>query len=272
MSTAPPRTRPPIASSAGRVARGLGWGALLVVLAASGAGLAGLAWHAPGSAAREELTYTGDAVLLARLDTAQTSLQGIAADVQQLATEAKSALEEVTSADPARLQASLGRGDAIAAAIDEKARALRTSLADLPGDEPDAVLRYSNPALVRRAAILAAVDAATGLAGSWQAVANRAGDTSTLTALISEHDSTVLEGTQHGVDSKFKAAVTSIKAALRNNASKVLSKAIWRADVTLVRFPMNPSRSLTIGRTRLMFIRALLIPSTVPMKPITGSK
>ena len=46
MSTAPPRTRPPIASSAGRVARGLGWGALLVVLAASGAGLAGLAWHA----------------------------------------------------------------------------------------------------------------------------------------------------------------------------------------------------------------------------------
>ncbi len=35
---------------------------------------------------------------------------------------------------------------------------------------------------------------------------------------------------------------------------------------------MNPSRSLTIGKTRLMFIRALEIPSTVPMKPITGRR
>ena len=56
MSTAPSRTTPSIGGSAGRVARGIGWVALLVVLAASGAGLAGLAWHAPGSAAREELT------------------------------------------------------------------------------------------------------------------------------------------------------------------------------------------------------------------------
>ncbi|HEX3265619.1 MAG TPA: hypothetical protein VHR16_08110 [Candidatus Limnocylindrales bacterium] len=214
MWTAPSRTRPSIVRAVGPIARAVGWIALLVVLAASGAGLAGLAWHAPGSAAREELTYTGDAALGARLATAQASLQDIASDVQQLATEAKSALEEVTSADPTRLQDGLARGDAIAASIDDKARALHASLADLQGDEPDAAVRYSNPTLVRRAAILAAVEAATGLAGSWQAVANRAGDTSTLTALISEHDATVLEGTQHGVDSKFKAAVTSIKDAL----------------------------------------------------------
>ena len=52
----------------------------------------------------------------------------------------------------------------------------------------------------------------------------------------------------------------------------MLSKATCKAEVTLVRLLMNPSRSLTIGRTRLMFISALEIPSTVPMKPITGRR
>ena len=52
----------------------------------------------------------------------------------------------------------------------------------------------------------------------------------------------------------------------------MLSKAIWRAEVTLVRLLRKASRSFTIGRTRLMFINALLIPSTVPMKPMTGSR
>jgi hypothetical protein len=214
MSTAPSRTRPSIASRVAGVIRGLGWIVLLVVLAASGAGLAGLAWHAPGSAAREELTYVADAQLDSRLDGAQASLEGIATDVQRLATEAKSALEEVTSVDPSRLQAGLARGNGIAASIDAKARALHAALAGLPGDEPDAVVHYSNATLVRRAAVLAAIEAASGLAASWQTVAARADDTSRLTALISQHDSTVLEGTQHGVDSEFKLAVGSVNDAL----------------------------------------------------------
>ena len=52
----------------------------------------------------------------------------------------------------------------------------------------------------------------------------------------------------------------------------MLSKAIWRAEVTPVRLLRNASRSLTIGKTTLMFMRALEIPSTVPMKPMTGSR
>ena len=214
MTTAPSRTRPSIARSIAGLLRGLGWILLLVVLAASGAGLAGLAWHAPGSAARAELTYVGDARLGARLDSAQAALEAIDSDVQQLATEAKAALGDVASADPTRLDAGLERGNAIAASIDDKSRVLHLSLGDLPGDETDAVIRYSNATLVRRAAVLAAIEAASGLASSWQSVAARAGDTSRLTGLISEHDSTVLEGTQHGVDSEFKSAVSSVDDAL----------------------------------------------------------
>ncbi len=52
----------------------------------------------------------------------------------------------------------------------------------------------------------------------------------------------------------------------------MLSKAICKAAVTPVRFDRNPSSSLTIGSTSLIFIRAREMPSTVPMKPITGSR
>jgi hypothetical protein len=210
MSSAPVRTTP----SLGRAARGLAWGVLLAVLAASGAGLVGLAWHPPGSPARAELTAAGDGLLGARLDAARADLERIAGDLQELAEEAKTALADVASADPSLLVASLERGDALAASIETRARALRESLDDLPGDEPDSAMRYSNPVLVRRAATLTAIQAATGLAGSWQAVAARARETSRLTALITTHDTTVVNGIQHGLNSNFKSAVAKIDEAL----------------------------------------------------------
>src|SRR5215212_8979499 len=132
MSSEPLQQRPPRAGTtgraAGRAARGVVWAVVLAVLAASGAGLAGLAWHPPGSPARAELTYEGDAALGARLDAATADLQQIAADVERLADAAKTALEDVASVDPARLEASLSSGDAIAAGIEARSRSLRESL------------------------------------------------------------------------------------------------------------------------------------------------
>lgn len=210
MPSAPTRTTP----SFERAIRGLLWGVLLAVLAASAAGLAGLAWHPPGSPSRAELTYAGDAELGARLDIARADLKVIAGDVEALAAEAKSALEEVASADAARVQASLERGDVIAARIEAGAAALRASTLDLPGAEPDAAMHFSNATLVRRSATLAAIEAATGLAGSWQTVAARARETARLTGLINDHDATVLTGIQHGLDGEFKNAVATIDDAL----------------------------------------------------------
>lgn len=210
MSSAPVRTT----SSLGRAVGGVLWGVLLAVLAASAAGLAGLAWHPPGSPSRAELTYAGDAVLGARLDAAKVDLEQIAADVERLAIEAKTALETVSSADPKLLVATLERGDAIAAAIEARSASLRVATADLPGTEPDAAMRYSNPILVSRAAILAAIDASSGLAGSWQTVAARARDTARLTALITQHDTTVVNAIQHGLNSNYKDAVDTIDEAL----------------------------------------------------------
>ena len=210
MSSAPARIIEPL----GRVLRGLAWAILLALLAISGAGLVDGAWHAPGSPARAELTWAGDAAIDARLDVATTELLRIADDVAQLASEAKAALEEVASSDPTRLTAALARGDEVAAALDSEAHDLREALSGLPGDGANAAIEFSNATLVRRAAILAAIDAAASLAASWSQVTARAGDAARLTALIAAHDSTVLDAAAQGRAREYTAAVETLDGAL----------------------------------------------------------
>jgi hypothetical protein len=210
MSSAPARTLEPL----GPVLRGLAWAILLAVLAISGAGLVDGTWHAPGGPARAELTWAGDAEIDSRLDVATTELQRISDDVDQLSTFAKAALQEVASTDPTRLQASLDQGGEVAAAIDSEAHDLREALSGLPGDGPNAAIEFSNGTLVRRAAILAAIDSAASLAASWQQVTGRAADAAQLTSLIAKHDTTVLQAAAKGVDHKYKDALPILDDAL----------------------------------------------------------
>ena len=210
MSSAPACILQPV----GRVLRGVAWMVLLGLLAISGAGLIGGAWHAPGSPARAELTFAGDTAIGGRLDAATDQLKVIAADVNQLAADAKTALGEVASVDPTRLRNALLHGGAVATLITTETRELRESLVGLPGDGPTAMIEYSNGTLVRRAAILAAVDAASSLAQQWQQVTGRAVDAAQLTALIARHDATVLDAAAKGRASQFADATTVLDDAL----------------------------------------------------------
>jgi hypothetical protein len=210
MSRAPARILPNL----GRAVRLAVWSILFAVLAAGGAGLLGQAWHVPGSLARAELTYRGDAALDAQLDAAALKLTAISRDVESLAEEAKTALAEVASADPTRLREALQRGGASASSIDTAARALRASLATLPGDGPTAAMDFSNAALVRRSAILAAVEAATSLAAHWRQVEARSAEAADLTALIARHDQTVLDAAAQGRERAYREASAILDEAL----------------------------------------------------------
>lgn len=207
--------RPRIPATVGRAIRGILWTVLFAVLAAGGAGLIAQASHPPGSPARAELTYAGDAALGARLDQATDELRVIATDVERLADDAKTALEEIASSDPTKLQDSLSQGSEVAATINTETNALLGSLAGLPGDEPDAVLRYSNDTLVRRAAILAALDAAASLNGHWLQVTGRAVEASQLTTLIAEHDEIVLDAAAKGRARKYAQAASTLDQAIQ---------------------------------------------------------
>jgi hypothetical protein len=210
MSSAPTRRLP----SVGRVLRGVAWTVLLAVLAVAGAGLVGGTFHAPGSPARAELTHAGDASLRPRLDDASDRLRRIAVDVDSLAQDAKTALAEIASADPARLRAALEDGAVRVAAVDSATRDLREALVGIPGDGPTAILDFSNPTLFRRAAILAAIDSAASLAVQWELVTGRAVDAASLIELIDGHDQTVLEAAALGRDHKYEQASAILDDAL----------------------------------------------------------
>ena len=215
MSSAPARSLPHL----GRALRGIVWTALFAVLAAGAAGLIAQASHAPGGPGRAELTSEGDAALNARLDAATAQLQAISNDVDTLAEDAKTALEEIASADPTRLEDSLRQGGDTAEKIDTETRALLDSLAALPGGEPDAGLRYGNDALVRRAAVLAALDAAASLNANWLQVTAQASEASGLTALIAHHDEVVLAAAAKGRSRQYSVAAQTLDDAILTVAS-----------------------------------------------------
>lgn len=219
-----------------RALRGIFWTALFAILAAGGAGLVGQAWHPPGSPVRAELTYPGDLALNSRLDAAIAGLAEIADEVESLADAAKTALAEVTNRDPTSLREAVDRGGASAATIEARAAELRLALADLPGAGPTATIDYSNATLVRRSNVLAAIDAASGLAVYWRQVAARATETANLMALISRHDQTVLAAAADGRDSRWQRAVRTLDEALLvvADVQTVRARLIAGADGTVL--------------------------------------
>jgi hypothetical protein len=210
MSSAPTRNLPPVR----RVLRGIAWTLVFTAFAVGGAGLVGEAYHAPGSPARAELTYAGDTALATRLDAASAQLQAISDNVNELATDAKTALEEVASTDPTRLRDALLHGGQAAAAIATQTRDLKEALAGLPGDGPAAAIEYSNPTLVRRASIIAALDASASMASLWQTVTGGAANAAHLIDLIDQHDQTVLDAAAQGRAHDYRDGATTLNLAL----------------------------------------------------------
>jgi hypothetical protein len=204
----PPAPRP--ASRLTSVGAAIGWLALASVLALGSAGLVGELTHPPGSAAREELTFPGDRQLAIRLDDAARRLRDISTNVDTMSAAAKAALASISSGDTAGLKTNVDRGSGSAVLIVSATRDLRDALAGLPGDAPDAVLRYSNATLVRRATILAALDAATGLGLQWAQVTGRSQDAATVVGLLQEHDSEVAAAAALGVQKQWSNAVAAL--------------------------------------------------------------
>jgi len=202
------------ASRLGTILRGFGWTILYAAFAAAGAGLIGESFHAPGSPARAELTYSGDAALGARLDDAAARLHAIANQVDTLSADAKTALEEVADTDPTRLRAALEDGGQTATSIATATRDLKESLAGLPGDGPGAAVTYSNATLVRRAAIISAIDTSSGLASLWQTVTGGAANAGHLINLIDSHDATVLQAAAKGRAHAYSEGAKILDSAL----------------------------------------------------------
>jgi hypothetical protein len=193
--------------------RGVAWTTLAFVIAVASAGLVAQLWHAPGGPDRAELTYVGDTELSMALEGSEARIRDVAVGVDGLAEEARIALAAVAADDTDVLQQSLSRGTVQASAIDAAVLSLQQTLVSLPGDEPDAALRYRNDVVVRRAALLAAVEAATGLADQWSIVRVRTADVVDLIDLIDLHDTTVLAAAGEGRERRYGLAISILGQA-----------------------------------------------------------
>lgn len=193
--------------------RAVWWTLLAAVLAVAAAGLVAKLWHPAGGPARAELTWLGDTELTSALDASEARVLEVAARVDELADEARVALASVAASDPALLEESLSRGTVQAAAIQAAVVTLREALRALPGDERDAALHYRSELVLRRGALLAAVEAAAGLPGDWGAVRARSRDIAALLDLIATHDQRVLDAAAAGRESRYRNAISTLEEA-----------------------------------------------------------
>jgi hypothetical protein len=202
-----------IAPGLGRLARTIGWLAISAAFAFGGSGLVAQLSHPPGDVRREELTYTADTAMRVRLDAISTQLSDVASLVDGLSGDAKTSLEAVASGDGTALQEALDRGTGRATTAEATVAAIRSSLAGLPGDGPAAAAIYGNATLVRRAALLAALDSVAGLGDLWTSVTVKARDAATLTLAIRDHDATVAAAAASGVKADYGTAIDQLGQA-----------------------------------------------------------
>ena len=197
-----------------RIVLAIGWLAVVVALAVGGAGILAQMAHPPGTAARAELTWAGDVSLRPRLDDARRDLATVAAKVDDLAGLGRTALTAVRSSDATALESAVTAGSSDAQAIDAESAALRTRLRDMPGDRPTDVLAVDTALLGRRSAMLAAVDAASGLSQRWQDLSSRSLTAVKLVTLLTAHDTTVANAAAQGRAGSYDAALTILGTAV----------------------------------------------------------
>jgi len=197
----------------GTLTGAIAWTMLSIAVSLGGAGIVSQLGHVPGGPQRQELTWGADQSLKVRLDAAAASLADIASNVDRMAEAAKAALGSVASVDPTTLQSNLERGNGAAVLISQATKALQSSLAGLPGDGPDAAYTFSNPTLVRRAQILAALDAALTLADSWNSVTARSLDAARAAGLLNAHNQQIADATVLGTAGNYQDAVAKIDTA-----------------------------------------------------------
>lgn len=224
------------ATGLGSTVNALLWVVLAAAVALGAAGLTGQLTHPPGDDRRAELTYSGDHAIGVRLDDATARLRDVSANVDTMAEAAKAALAAISSADAVALQTNLERGNGAAVLISSATLDLRSSLTGLPGDGPDATIQFSNATLVRRAQILASIDAAVSLAEDWQSVTGRSVDAARVVNLIRQHDTTIAAAAALGRSASYADAISLIDQGLitLQDVASLRDQLVTSSDVTVL--------------------------------------
>lgn len=197
-----------------RFAGVLVWLALIVLIALGAAGLVTGMDRPPGSVARPEVAYAGDAEVALLLDHAQAQLAAVADEVQALGTQARGALSALNGSEPATVDAAIAEGDRLVADITTRAAALRRELDQVPYlGTPQAPLMLSDAIITRHAALVEATSATGGLDGDWGRLTVGSVSAARMSALLAEHDRLAGEAAAHGRKARYREALQVLDQA-----------------------------------------------------------
>jgi hypothetical protein len=189
------------------------WVAIALVIAVGVAGIAATMGHAPGTPARAELTWAGDAEAGPALDTATDDLQALSDRVDDLGATARDALSQVAAGDVDGLQGSIAKGTLALDAIDAANTKLRSSVDAVPHAGDDWALDVSAATRHRYQEIARTTAAASGLHDDWLLFAGRALDAATMSQLLGLHDTQTANAAQEGTAGHYKAALDALDAS-----------------------------------------------------------
>lgn len=220
-----------------RFAGGIVWLAIIVVIALGAAGIVTGLDHAPGSAARADLTAAGDAEVTPMLDAAEADLSALADRVEALGTQARSALAALNGADPTTGQAAIAVGDRLVVDVVARTTALRRALADVPYvGRPEAGVTISDAVVARHTALVAALDATDGLDGAWARLTLGSLAATRMSGSLAEHDRLVVLAAERGRQAKYADAIKLLdQAELQIKAARDLrDKLVATVEVSVL--------------------------------------
>jgi hypothetical protein len=198
------------------LAGGLVWLVIVLVFALGAAGLVSAMDRPPSedAAAQSDLTAAGDAEVIPQLDATATDLSALADQVDALSTQARGALAALNGSDTAVVEGALADGDGLIADITAKTTALRARLAAVPYvGTPTEALHVSQPVVDRHAALVAALDATTGLDSAWTRLTTGSVAMTRMSQLLAEHDRLVGLAAMRGRQARYKDALTLLGRA-----------------------------------------------------------
>ena len=159
---------PPDAADARAALRAILWLLVAAVLAVGGAGLIAAMSHPPGSRARAELTWAGDAARPSGLDRTADQLGDLVDDVERSADAEEPRSRRSPAATRHAARRSSRAAGAGRATIDTETRDLRSALARPARRRPARRSTTATRPSSGGAPILAALEAAASLARLWQ--------------------------------------------------------------------------------------------------------
>jgi hypothetical protein len=192
------------------VTAGLIWLAIALVIAVGVAGIAATMNRPPGTAARAELTWSGDHEAEPAIDGATAKLQALSDRVDDLGATARDALTQVSTADVDGLQASITKGTLLLDAIEAANAELQTSVDAIPHTGSDWALDVSGTTRHRYVELARTSGLTSRLKSDWAAFTGRALDAATMTQLLALHDTQTAEAAKEGTAGRYQAALTAL--------------------------------------------------------------